>query len=131
MRMFNQISWSDYWTVVLLSLVIYYSYVAWVNRSALFTRRLTSPPALPESSDEMFPQADACSQELDAYLEQLSYGKPSRNELILGIHQVIKKYPSLPGTNYEAALSQLIGFSAKDKCGIHLSDEDIRQVWLV
>ncbi len=130
--MLNHISWSTYWTFLAVSLVLYYSYVAWVNRRVLFTRRIAAaPPALAESSDELFPHADACGRELDAYLEQAAYGKPSRNELVFGIHQVIKKYPSLRGSAYEEGLSRLIHFSATDKCAIHLSEEDIRQVWLV
>ncbi len=130
--MLNHISWSTYWTVIVFSLLIYYSYIAWMNRKILFTWRIaTAPPALAESSDELFPQADACGRELDAYLEQTAYGKPSKNELVFGIHKIIKKYSSLRGTSYEPALSQLIVFSATDKCAIHLSEEDIRQVWLV
>jgi hypothetical protein len=128
--MLHAISWSSYWTALLLTLIVYYSYAAWVNRP-LFARRVTTPLRKEEVTDELFPMADQCGRELASYIEQLSFGKPSRPEFLSGIHRVIKKYPLLAGSAYEQSLSQLIRVMAKEKCALHLDEEETRQVWFV
>jgi hypothetical protein len=57
--------------------------------------------------------------------------KPSKKELLFSIHKIIQRYPTLSGTVYEGAINKWIAFDIKDKCAIYLSDEDLRDVWLV
>lgn len=130
--MLNNISWGSYGIALSISLCVYYGCFVWLNRKELFARRISVPQTiLPETGDELFPQASALSREIEAFLEQVVYDRPSRNVIVLGIHQIIKKYPLLAGTTHESAISRLIAYSAKDKCAVHLHEEDLRQVWLV
>lgn len=129
--MLNHISWSSYWTTVLISLICYYGYIAWINRSRLLKYKPVITGELPALDDLLHPQAKACNDELSAYVGQAALTKPSKKEILFGLHKIIQRYPTLSGTVYQTAISKWIAFDAKDKCSIHLSDEDIRQVWLV
>lgn len=128
--MLQQLNWGQYWGFVCLILALYYSYTFYQYRHVWLGPR--TRPVLPAAGDDdLFPQVDACGRELDAYLEQAGYGKPSKNELVFGVHQILKKFPGLATTKYKDALNQVIQFSARDKCTIHLTEEDLRQVWMV
>jgi hypothetical protein len=129
--MLDSISWGSYCTVLGISLVLYYGWLLWHYRHALVVRAAPVPALLPVLEDELHPFAEALRHELTAYLDQLAHRSPAKNELLFGIHKIIQHYPLLPGTVYQPALSQWIGFIVKDQCAIHLSEEEIRQVWLV
>lgn len=129
--MLNHISWASYWKALAIILFCYYVYIFWINRTRLLQYKPVVTPDLPSLDDLLHPQAVACNSELTAYLEQVALTKPSKKEILFGIHKVIKHYPMLQETVYQPAISKWITFEARDKCAIHLSNEDIRQVWLV
>lgn len=129
--MLHSISWSSYWTAILAVVICYYGYIAWLNRSRLFKSRPAIHAELPSLDDLHHLKAEACNSELIAYIDQVSLTKPSKKEVLFSLHKIIQRYPSLAGTVYQNTISQWVAFDAKDKCAIYLSDEDLREVWLV
>ncbi len=138
--MVNNISWGSYWSVLIILTVIYYAYVLWVYyRSDIFQRLAVQKaiaPASPlttfsqdQSKDELFPVVQSFTSEMSAYLEQASYARAAKNEIIFGLQQIAKKHPGIKDSQYQPAINSLIIFESKDKCAVSLSEEEVGQVW--
>jgi len=134
--MVNNISWGSYWSVLTVLLTVYYAYVLLkYYRSDL---RLRFQPALhitkkqchDETGEAILPVVQSFSDEMTAYLEQASQTKAGKNEIIFALQQIAKKYSTIKDSTYQPAMNGLIVFEAKDKCAVHLSEEEIRQVWI-
>jgi hypothetical protein len=138
--MFNNISWSSYWSVLIVLVILYYIQIGWAYyRREIFrpfpgnkpVKTATSSSSELSADDQIFPVVQSFTHEVTAYLEQASQGKSVKNELIYGLRQIARKYPGIQHCSYRSALDQLIEFESKDKCAVALSEEEISQVWLV
>ena len=80
-------------------------------------------------SDPLLPVVQSLSNEIAAYLEEAASNCTIKAELIFSLQQIVGKYADLQSSPYTNSISKLIRFECKDKCAIHLNDEDVKQVW--
>ena len=86
-----------------------------------------------ESQDETTDlpgEVQSIASEMTAFLEQAKYAGSLKEEILFGTQQIIKKYPAMKDSSYQEGLNKLLAFEAKTKCAVHLSHEELRQVWL-
>lgn len=135
--MVNNISWGSYWSVLTVLLIFYYAYVLLkYYRNDLRLRFQPAASITPiqkrkESGDgELLPVVQSFSDEMAAYLDQASYAKAGKNEILFALQQIAKKHLVIKDSTYQPAINSLIVLEAKEKCSVHLSEEDLRQVWV-
>ena len=145
--MFNNISWTSYWSVLSVLTIIYYAYVLLVYYRSDLRNRLAGkishssvghfPPSQPltqhqshrvSGEDELFPAVQSLTDEMKAYLEQA--GHALKEEIIFGLQKIFKKYRVLLNSSYQEAIENLLLLECETKSAVHLSDEEIKQVWM-
>jgi hypothetical protein len=148
--MFNNISWASYWSALFIATTIYYTYVLIVYyRSDIFSwlnNRTRGFPATHSPAESLANHLQETQQindekimrivqsftdEVTAYLEQAARARSLKPEIIFALKQITKKFGSIKDTPYENVVNSLLQFEVASKCGIDLSEAEIRQVWLV
>jgi hypothetical protein len=147
--MFNMISWQGYWIFLAILLVGYYLVIYLLYFRSDFTIRLAGnrrqwapvgqdgkvqgaafPSTYePDSSSEVDLQASGCADELAAYFQEASRSKAAKKELLVALTKLLTKYPALRSSSYVEALNNLMRSEAAHHCSVHLSSEEVVQVW--
>ena len=146
--MLNNITWSSYWTALTILTVIYYVIILLVfyrhELGNLLTGKIGSPHGRTKSThanliedtsqqgndkNELLPMVAIISDELTAYLEQGSYTRYEKPEVIYALQKITRKFAAIKGSKYQTTINQLIQSVCGDKCGIHLDDSEIQAVW--
>jgi hypothetical protein len=132
--MINNISWGSYWSALTVLLIIYYGYVLLrYYRKDLYGRMVASPSIQMGKEVEgeiSLPIVQGLTDEITAYLEQASNAGTKKQEIVFALQQIVLKHKSLKNSEYQSAVNSLIQFECKEKCAIHLSEEEIGQVWM-
>lgn len=156
--MFNNISWQAYWTTLALVSASYYLVLYWIyfrsdleaywNRQASNSSSLTNTfpgtsttenhqqslfePAgdfqhPPKESEEAV--VYACMDELTAFFEQSRSSKCIKQEIILLLQALLKKYPTLKTSGYKESFTNVMVTQCEHMCSIHLNADDLVKVW--
>ena len=136
--MVNNISWGSYWFVLFIAVIIYYAYVSLVYYRGDLRKLLNGKSNLlpagdfhSESNDEqLLPVVQLLTDEVTAYLEQASYADALKPEIIFALQQITKKYESVKTSPYQNAVNSLLQSECGSKCAVHLSEAEIKQVWM-
>lgn len=129
--MLHFISWHQYFVFLLIALVIYYLGI-WV---IYFKARIPSFADFRQKSGQSFAGDERANEETSPLQEAIESIRPSfrkglhKDELVFALQQQLKPYQQ----NNEAGFRQTInGFitESADKCSIHLSEEDLRVLWI-
>ncbi|MFC0773335.1 hypothetical protein [Terrimonas alba] len=144
--MLYQISWSNYWSAVIISIIVYYVIICWKYYRDDLSSLLTSRPglynveidktlsAIPLTADKHHDSSGTMLQpatdELKACLEQLAIDKSNKNEILRSLQQIVRKYPLLKDSQYAQSINQFIQFECYSTCGIHLSSEELTDMWM-
>ena len=148
--MVNNISWGSYWSALTTMVIIYYAYVILVyyrddlrNRLAGKNGRLSAGSFQPtllkvdnqehsvRGGDEVLPVLQSITDEMVAYLGQASYAKAGKTDIIFALQQIARKYEMIEISSHRQAVNKVVQFECKDRCAVHLSEEEIKQVWMV
>jgi len=142
--MLQGISWGGYWTFVLLItagyyLVVYLFYFRAegflkklnpLNISSKERYRITEDEGLQNkeaAEDSLF---NACLDELNAFFDNQKKSRAIKREVINSLRMVLQKYPSIEISGYKDCLSNLIATQCQSICSIHLSSDELRDLWL-
>lgn len=144
--MFSNISWGSYWTALTILVILYYACVLLLFymheiRQLLSGKRKLMPAAIAveteyngsenEPEDDDLPvEVQTLTREVTAYLDQAKYAGSIKDEILFGTQQILKKYPSMKNSIYHEGINKLLQFETKSRCAVHLSHEELRQVWL-
>lgn len=143
----NNISWSSYWSALISLTLIYYAYVLLVFYRHELRNLLTGKikkmptgvlqPSLPimehnnpveSGGDALFHSAQSLADETLAYLEQSGHGV--KEEILFGLQQIFKKHRIILNSTYQHAMENLLLSECEAKCAIHLTEEEVKQVWM-
>ena len=81
-----------------------------------------------EEEPDFSPDAQDFADEIGAYTS--SCGDGIEKEVVLQkVRKIILKYPSLAHSDAHYELSQLIAISTENYCSIHLSADELRELW--
>ena len=95
----------------------------------LFGEAMEEEELQPMDEDQDFtPGAQAFADEIQAYTSSCS-DEVNKEELIQHLRKIIQKYPFLIGSDSQYELSQLIAISSENNCSIHLSADELRELW--
>jgi hypothetical protein len=132
--MINNISWGSYWSALTVLLFLYYAYVLLRYYRKDIFGRIASTPTIQMGkevkNESSLPIVQAFTDEITAYLEQASNAGAIKQEIVFALQQIALKYESLKNSEYQTSVDSLIQLECGNKCAIHLSEEEIRQVWM-
>jgi hypothetical protein len=142
------ISWTSYLTVSFLLLLFYYSAVVLLYfRKDIALRlkkdRASVPQPSPDSvlfaepTQQQGNKLDAASaapmhslvDEIQAYINQAGQQGVDKGEVTISIKKLLKKYPAIKGSIFQAGITNLIAVIAEDKCAIHFNADELRELW--
>lgn len=150
--MFNSITWGQYFSAVVLLLVLYYAFIGfkyfrWEILSLIGIKKVDNdtiiiPPITntrleenhedylpkPPQKTDTSPMVQPFTDEVQAYLNQTETDI-SKHELIDALQQLIEKYPAAQNTEYKNELAYFIASSVNVKYPQLLRASDISQLW--
>jgi len=162
--MLERISWSAYWTFIVVVLAIYYLilFVLLYQKGFFFKNRVKTIPSpsgkqepsnqqpnlfgfqdavrempgdqnthqLPVDDKILMPLVHDLIQGLKVFITDISERSYVKEEIIMGIQVIINNYKRLEDSPYHKSINDFIKNECEDFCSIHLSEEDIRRIWL-
>lgn len=163
--MLERISWSSYWTVLVIALAIYYLVLFLLHYQRGFfsksrVKAISSDTSthdslesvqpnlfgfqdtsvkksvsqvtseLPVDDKILMPLVHDLIQELKDFIADISQRSYVKEEVIMGIQVIIKNYKKLEGSPYQKSISDFIKNECEDCCSIHLSEDDIKRIWI-
>jgi len=71
-----------------------------------------------------------CMDEINAFLEEARRGKCVKEDVIVDLHRILRKYPTISTSEYKESLTNVIVGQCEYRCSVHLSADDVVRVWL-
>jgi hypothetical protein len=145
--MLQQISWTAYFTTVLLLFAGYYLCIGLlyfrsgigaavkenlINLPFTFSGKSsmdepTVTPAEQCENDEIL--FHALIDELHAFLIQSQKSKCKKDELLYCIKKILRKHAVSNKAFFRESINGLIQVQCENMCGLHLSESDLEMVW--
>jgi hypothetical protein len=144
--MITTISWHQYFIFLAVSTILYYLVVyllyfrtasgVRIQKWGSFNNDLIKKEELPSLFDHPSNVEDnledtvyACMDELNAFFENSKKSKAERSEVIVALHSLLQKYPSLKNSEFRQSITNVIATQCENICSIHLSAEELKGVW--
>lgn len=151
--MLQQISWSDYWKISGLLLLLYECAILLlfyrqeiallakrkrgvlpVARNAALTETDLSATEQEDNQDDedenLIPFAHELGETVKTFITQAAGKGYVKEELCFGLQQRIKDYPQLNNTRYQREINTVIMEECKNQCAMHLRDSELDKLWL-
>ena len=140
--MFTEISWNSYLTIVIVLLAVYYVFIGLLYYSSnivgllsgkKFTQRdtLTSVVGMDTLTEKknLFQTAHSLSDEIQAYLNEAGRNSLNKEDVVQSLKVMLAKYPVIKDLPFRDVIQNLIRREAETYCSIHLSEEEINELW--
>lgn len=132
--MFEGISWKTYLAVIIISLIVYYLFVAVLERQWL--KKVISNRHLPEVQDEpeeehfsSFDQLEKVVEDIRAILEENGQGW-RKQELLHRISKRLETYQGLKQQAFRIAVTNFTIQNSASVCDITFSEEELEKAWV-
>ena len=111
---------------------------SFVNEPADRPSATTEQPELSDHSDDFqLPAKDTiegmvytCMDELNAYLEEAKRSKCVKEEMLLALRSILRKYPAIAASEYKNSVTTVLVSQCEFVCSVHLSAEEVLGVWV-
>jgi hypothetical protein len=131
--MLSNISWSSYWTVLLLATAIYYLYAARFIYGPAIGRLFSGNSAHGIAMSPNVSEGNAIQSyrdEIIAYLDQISIERPPKRELLVALQRIGQHHPVILQHPYRQAAQQILISELKNYCAVTLNGDELEQVTL-
>ena len=132
--MFEGISWKTYLAVIIISLIVYYLFVAVLERQWL--KKVFSNRHLPDVSEEpeeehfsSFDQLEKVVEDIRAILEEKGQGW-RKQELLVQISRRLETYQGLKQQAFRIAVTNFTIQNSASVCDITFSEEELEKAWV-
>ena len=125
--MLQNISWSQFWLVIILTSFIYYLFVWIIIYKAKFSllkfKTRISDVVLNSGTDR---------EDISIILgdlEEAFANKQNKSELILALQKKIQSYQEIDDPGFRDSINRFILSECQNKCSIRLEEDDLRTLW--
>lgn len=144
--MINNVSWSQYWTVIAAIGALYYFFILAVyfrkdlltlpNRKFNF-KNVSTPDILTDSKKvsqragvkQLDEKLSNLIEELKAFIQQIILEESSREQLLQGVQRVLAKHYDESLSQYKDAINNIINTECSANKIVHLSDVELGNLW--
>jgi hypothetical protein len=124
--MLSFISWSQYFTYILIATISYYLFI-WL---VLFKGRLSfAGPRFQSMGEDAPDEVMSISQHVMNELRPLFNERLNKPELLTAIQSILCKYKDWDEPSFRLPLTDFIVQELASKCSIRLGEEDQRALW--
>ena len=81
------------------------------------------------AGDDLFRLIQSLRDELEAYVSEASAMQAGKKEMIFSIKQLLSKYPHPGMLSYRVSINSFIDLKLTKYCSIHLTEEEMKQLW--
>lgn len=138
--MFTDISWSSYITFIIVVCTVYYLVIAFrFYRSDVLQLISGLKPAQVSShqiglkqafeNQNIFQLAQSLADEIQAYFNQAGKNKLIKEEILSSLKLLIARYPAIKDSSFKEMIQNLIITESETNCSIHLSEQELSEVW--
>lgn len=158
--MLQQITWSDYWKIIIVLTILYESAVVLLfyrkevlllakgKKLVLPVKRKTDlqheemvneeesvideAQEFDEAEDDenLLPDASELAESIKVLITQAGDKGYAKEELLFALQQLTKDYPQLKNTRHQRDINTVINLECKSKCAFHLRTGELDKVWL-
>lgn len=136
--MFSSISWQSYISLLAVVLVVYYAFVLYVYYRKDIVQVLTQggykgeKRIIENSETAVSDAADHCEDEVKALIHQAGYSRLSKDEILFSLQQLLHsgRFETMQDPSFKKRLGKVITYECQSNCSMHLSEEDLEQVWV-
>ena len=125
--MLQNISWWQFWLVIILTSFIYYLFVWIIIYKAKFSllkfKTRISDVVLNSGTDR---------EDISIILgdlEEAFANKQNKSELILALQKKIQSYQEIDDPGFRDSVNRFILSESQNKCSIRLEEDDLRTLW--
>ena len=125
--MLQNISWSQFWLVIILTSFIYY-FLIWI---IIYKAKFSLPNLKPRISDAVF-SSGTDGEDINVILRDLEgtfANKQNKSELILALQKKIQSYQEIEDPGFRDSVNRFILSESQNKCSIRLEEDDLRTLW--
>ncbi|MBN8674348.1 MAG: hypothetical protein J0L56_09445 [Chitinophagales bacterium] len=125
--MLQNISWSQYWWVIILTSSIYYLLV-WI---IIYKAKFSLLRFKPRISDTVL-NSGTDREDISIIfgdLEGTFANKRNKSELILALQKKIQSYQEIEDPGFRDSINRFILSESQSKCSIRLEEDDLRTLW--
>lgn len=133
--MFTNISWNEYALIIAAAFFLYYAWIFFIfyakNMLGIFSRNkifATRKQENENQSEEIFGVVYRLQDEVKETIAEAADRNSPKEELIFSLRTVLNKY-ALQSTPFQFAINNFIDRQCEHNCSIHLSEEDLKQLW--
>ena len=128
--MLKAISWQEYFVFLFVILILYYTFLfIFYFRSNFSSLRKVSRITF-SSSKESNRVPGGNAQQIIEEIGPSFRGKQNVHELIYDLQIKLEPYKSLDEPGFREMINAFIIEESEKKCSVHLSEEDLRVLWL-
>ncbi len=149
--MLSQISWAEYLKMITCALTVYYAFIVMMyykhdlvhlmkRKQKTSTRPISSAEKAtdaraqlsinPEGENQNSKLLQALTDEIRALASAMGSGTPAKSDLLLSLHQVLSKYPTVKLSSHKAFIENFIIAEYATNCSVHLSEAELKGVWI-
>lgn len=125
--MLQNISWLQYWWVIILTSSIYYLLV-WI---IIYKAKFSLLKFKPRISDAVL-NSGTDREDISIILGDLEgtfANKRNKSELILALQKKIQSYQEIEDPGFRDSINRFILSESQSKCSIRLEEDDLRTLW--
>lgn len=125
--MLQNISWSQFWLVIILTSLIYYLLI-WI---IIYKAKISVMRLKPRFSEEVF-NTGTDREDISVILSDLEKAfenKQNKSELILALRKKIQTYQEIDDPGFRDSINLFIISESQTKCSIRLEEDDLRTLW--
>ena len=146
--MLKDISWTDYWVFLLVTLAVYYVTVACLyylteikqvlsGKSNLLLSlhsskkvvAIKSPILNTKVEDDLHPLVKECMDKIKNVLREAAENNLVKQEIIYSLQRLTTKYSVIRNSPFKSFITDYILIECDNYCSIHLDNEEVRQIW--
>lgn len=130
--MFSQISWSNYILIVMLLLAGYYLVIGYLYYRNDFLRLIVNKKNINHFAEDIqyySPLIQSFSDELQAFLSESGKNKTDKEDMLVSLQMLLKKYPNFSESDSWESVQNLIINQSKYYCSIDLNNDDLSILW--
>lgn len=125
--MLQNISWSQFWLVIILTSLIYYLLI-WI---IIYKAKFSVMRLKPRFSEEVF-NSGTDREDVSVILSDLERAfenNQNKSELILALKRKIQSYQEIDDPGFRDSINRFILSESQIKCSIRLDEDDLRTLW--
>jgi hypothetical protein len=140
--MLNNISWTSYWTIIGITLFLYYAgicfryYLVEVKQilsgklKLNLNKKISNDLVGISSQQDFLSTISQFKQEITVILKEAAEKNFIKQELMYSLQLLFKKYSTIKDGSFEMAINDYLFIECPKQCSIHLDEEEVMSLWV-